>query len=355
MNKILSKPVFFFGLLISLAITSCSLENISETDLFVNHQQLNNAFATLSNVQGMKSIVVSKNDTIVKEQYFNSSGPNVAHDVRSVTKTVTALLIGIAIDKEYIASVEEEIGQHLSPIVGSISPEKSQLKIKYLLTMSSGLEWYEWGNYGSNNNNEYNNWWNSSDQITYLLNRNLGYTPGSYFNYNSAGSHLLSIIVSQASGMNTEDFAKQFLFEPLGITFSNWRKDKRGCNNGAAGLFLTPYDMQKIGSLLLSKGLFKNKRIVSAKWIDEMSKSHISTRDANSFANGYGYQTWLWKDGVNSYFDAMGYGGQFILVVPDKKLVISAACDLPSSSSTADSNWYTIMNTIHNSIIPAFN
>jgi hypothetical protein len=219
--------------------------------------------------------------------------------------------------------------------------------------MSSGLEWYEWGNYAGSNN-EYNNWWNSSDQITYLLNRNFTYTPGSHFNYNSAGSHLLSIIVSQSSGMTTEDFAKQFLFEPLGISFSNWRKDKRGYNNGAAGLFLTPYDMQKIGSLLLSKGLYKNKRVVSAKWIDEMIKHHISTRDANSFANGYGYQTWLWKDDVNSYFDAMGYGGQFILVVPAKKLVITAACDLPSSSSTADYNWYTIINTIVNSIVPAF-
>jgi hypothetical protein len=112
--------------------------------------------------------------------------------------------------------------------------------------------------------------------------------------------------------------------------------------------------MQKIGSLLLSKGLYKNKRVVSAKWIDEMIKHHISTRDANSFANGYGYQTWLWKDDVNSYFDAMGYGGQFILVVPAKKLVITAACDLPSSSSTADYNWYTIINTIVNSIVPAF-
>lgn len=301
----------------------------------------------------MKSIVVSKNDTIVKEQYFNSSGPNVAHDVRSVTKTVTALLIGIAIDKGLISSVEEELGQFITPIVGNISPDKSALKIKYLLTMSSGLEWYEWGNY-SGSNNEYNNWWNSSEQITYLLNRNFANTPGNYFNYNSAGSHLLSIIVSQSTGMTTEDFAKQFLFEPLGITFSNWRKDKRGYNNGAAGLFLTPYDMQKIGGLLLNKGLYKNKRIVSSNWIDEMITLHISTRNANSFANGYGYQTWLWNDSANSYFDAMGYGGQFILVVPTKKLVITAACDLPSSSSTADYNWYTIMNTIANSIVPAF-
>lgn len=354
MNKILFKSISLLSLVLSLALTSCSLENISEADIHINQQQLNDAFATLSNVGGMKSIVISQNDTIVKEQYFNSSSSSTTHDVRSVTKTVTALLIGIAIDKGYIASVEEEIGQYITPIVGNISPDKAALKIKHLLTMSSGLEWYEWGNYAGSNN-EYNNWWNSSDQITYLLNRNFAHTPGSYFNYNSAGSHLLSIIVSQSTGMNTEDFAKQFLFEPLGINFSNWRKDKRGYSNGAAGLFLTPNDMQKIGSLLLNKGLVGNKRIVSANWIDEMIKLHISTRDANSFANGYGYQTWLWKDGNNSYFDAMGYGGQFILIVPAKKLVISATCDLPSSSSTADSNWYTIMNTIANSIIPAFN
>ncbi|NWF90546.1 MAG: serine hydrolase [Ignavibacteriaceae bacterium] len=344
---------FSLLILFFILITSCSLENINETDLFVNQQQLNNAFTTLSNVQGMKSIVVSQGDSIVKEQYFNSSGPNVAHDVRSVTKTVTALLIGIAIDKGFISSVEDEIGNYLSPIAGNISPDKSALKIKHLLTMSSGLEWYEWGNYGSNTNNEYNNWWYSSDQITYLLNRNFTYSPGTHFNYNSAGSHLLSIIVAQSTGMDTESFAKQFLFEPLGITFQSWRKDKRGYNNGAAGLFITPYDMQKIGNLLLYKGLYKYKRVVSEKWIDEMTRFHISTRNANSFANGYGYQTWLWNKDVNSYFDAMGYGGQFILVVPAKRLVITATCDI-SSSSTADSNWYTIMSTIHSSIIPSF-
>ena len=253
MNKFLFKSLSFLILLFSY-FTSCSLENINETDLFVNEQQLNDAFAALSNVEGMKSIVISKNDTIVKEQYFNSSGPKVAHDVRSVTKTVTALLIGIAIDKGYISSVEDEIGQYITPIVGEISTDKSQLKIKHFLTMSSGLEWYEWGNYAGYYN-EYNNWWRSSDQITYLLNRNFAYTPGSYFNYNSAGSHLLSIIVSQATGMSTENFAKQFLFEPLEINFSSWTKDKRGYNNGAAGLSITPYDMQKIGSLLLNKGI----------------------------------------------------------------------------------------------------
>jgi CubicO group peptidase (beta-lactamase class C family) len=220
--------------------------------------------------------------------------------------------------------------------------------------MSSGLEWYEWGNYGSNNN-EYNNWWRSQDQITYLLYRNISSAPESYFNYNSAGSHLLSIIVSQAADMSTEEFAKQYLFDPLGINSSGWIKDKRGYNNGGAGLSITPYDMQKIGNLLLNRGLYKNRRIVSDNWIDEMVKFRISTGDANSFANGYGYQTWLWSNGVNSYFDAMGYGGQFILVVPTKKLVITASCDWQNpSSSVADNNWYTIMNTIHTLIIPAF-
>jgi CubicO group peptidase (beta-lactamase class C family) len=354
MSKILFNSILYLSLLLGCVTASCTLENISDSDLFVDEQQLNNAFTTLSNVQGMKSIVISRNDTIVKEQYFNSSGPNIVYDVRSVTKTVTALLIGIAIDKGYISSIENEIGPYFSPIVGIISSEKSELKIKHLLTMSSGLEWYEWGNYGEYNN-EYNNWWNSSDQITCLLNRNFTYTPGSYFNYNSAGSHLLSIIVSQSTGVSTEDFAKQFLFHPLGISFNSWRKDKRGYNNGAAGLFIAPHEMQKIGSLMLNKGLFKNRRIVSEKWINEMTKFQISTRDANSFANGYGYQTWLWNNGVNSYYDAMGYGGQFILVVPTKKMVITASCDWQSiSSSTADNNWYTIMNTIANSIIPAF-
>jgi len=110
--------LFILILFFITSLTSCTLENINEADLFVNEQQLNNAFTTLSNVEGMKSIIISKNDTIVKEQYFNSSGPNVTYDVRSVTKTVTSLLIGIAIDKDYIPSVEDEIGQYIARLLG---------------------------------------------------------------------------------------------------------------------------------------------------------------------------------------------------------------------------------------------
>jgi CubicO group peptidase (beta-lactamase class C family) len=313
MKKLFLISIAVFSILLISSFTSCTLDNIADANQSVNQQLLNDAFNTLANVEGIKSIIVSQNDSIINEQYFNSSGPEVAHDVRSVTKTVTALLIGIAIDKGYIASVEDEVGTYLTPIVGNISSNKSNLKLKHFLTMSNGLEWYEWGNY-----NEYNNWWNSSDQITYLLNRDFAYTPGSYFNYNSAGSHLLSIVVSQSTGISTEDFANQFLFTPLGINFQSWKKDKRGFNNGAAGLSLTPYGMQKIGSLLLNKGLYKNKRIVSEKWINEQINFHISTRDANSFSNGYGYQTWLKYNSANLYFNAMGYGGQFIIVVPEK-------------------------------------
>ena len=350
MKKLFLKPISVLSIFFVLIYSSCTLDNIADTNQSVNQQQLNDAFNTLANVEGIKSIIVSQNDSILKEQYFNSSGPEVPHDVRSVTKTVTALLMGIAIDKGYIASVEDEIGNYITPIVGNISSDKSKLKLKHFLTMSSGLEWYEWGNY-----NEYNNWWNSSDQINYLLNRDSAYTPGSYFNYNSAGSHLLSIIVSQSSGMSTEDFAEQFLFTPLKINFQSWKKDKRGYNNGAAGLSLTPYDMQKIGNLLLHKGFYKNKRIVSENWITEQSKYHISTNNANSFSNGYGYQTWLWEKPTNSWYYAMGYGGQFIIVVPEKKLVVTASCEWQSiSSNTADGNWLAIMNTIANSIIPAF-
>jgi CubicO group peptidase (beta-lactamase class C family) len=350
MNKLFLISISVFSILLISSFTSCTLDNIADPSQSVNQQQLNDAFNTLGNVGGIKSIIVSQNDSIVKEQFFNSSGPDIAHDVRSVTKTVTALLIGIAIDKGYILSVEQEIGDYLTPLIDDITPDKLRIKLKYLLTMSSGLEWNEWGNY-----NEYNNWWNSPDQITYLLNRNIVYQPGSYFNYNSAGSNLLSIILSQASGKLTEDFAKEFLFNPLGINFQSWKKDKRGFNNGAAGLFITPYDMQKIGSLLLNNGLYKNKRIISPGWINEQIKYQISTRDANSFSNGYGYQTWLWEKSNNSCYYAMGYGGQFIIIVPTKKLVITASCEWQSvSSSTADNNWYTIINTIANYIIPAF-
>jgi len=221
MNKLFLISISALSTFLVLSYSSCALDNIADAQQSVNQQKLNDAFNTLGNVGGIKSIIVSQNDSIVKEQFFNSSGPDIAHDVRSVTKSVTALLIGIAIDKGYIPSVEQEIGDYLTPLVGNIPTDKSEIKLNHLLTMSSGFEWNEWGNY-----NEYNNWWNSPDQITYLLNRNIVYQPGSYFNYNSAGSNLLSIILSQASGKLAEDFAKEFLFNPLEINFQSWKKDK---------------------------------------------------------------------------------------------------------------------------------
>jgi len=332
------KPTLFVAILFVFVIvlpTSCKKDGPKE--VFADNPNL-------------RCLVVCKDNKIMEQHYYLGTDSNTVHDVRSVTKSVLATLTGIAIDKGFIPSEDTKIGNYLRAYVSPIDSARANIKIRDVLSMSSGLAGNELLNM-----NEYNTWYNASNQLVYALNEQLINEPGQVFNYNSGVCHFMSAIITKTSGMSTLDFARQYLFTPLTITDRYWQTDKQGFYNGGAGLQLTPYDMIKIGQLYLNKGTYNGVRVVSEDWITKASSFKIATGNAQPFAQNYGYFWWLGSANGLDYSFANGYGGQFIVIVPSIKLIVVATNNWSGvPGATANTQWYSTLNMIINEILPKY-
>ena len=317
----------------------------------IDGEQLTTAFNEMKSVEGALSLIVCREGAIVAEEfyYFNNYGPDSLKNIMSVTKSFTGVLVGLALDKGYIESVNDNIGKYLDGIVNFPDETKKNITIEQLLKMSFGHSWN-----GTSSASLYENWANSPDQLQFIIDLPLVNTPGSVFNYSDGSSHLLSVIISEATGQNTLDFAKTNLFDLLDIQKFEWAKDDKGYPNGAAGLRIIPRDMVKFGNLILNKGKYNGKQVVPETWISAMTTSKISTDNDVLYGPEYGYQIWIGNSSGNQYFMAMGWGGQFIFIVPDQNLVVTATCWTSDLTwEQAGQHWTSIIKIIVEKIFPA--
>ncbi len=261
----------------------------------------------------IQSVSIVRNGYLVLDAYNYPFKDGQKHEMYSVTKSVTSALIGIAIDKGYIKDVTQTISE-LFPDkkISNLDELKRSLTLKDLLMMASGLDC---------NDASANRWagtiamLKSNDWTQYTLNLPMAQRPGEYFHYCNGVSHLLSAIIQKSSGMKTIEFAKKYLFDPLGIKDIEWAESPEGINNGFSGLRLQPRDMAKIGLLYLNQGKWENKQIISVDWIKASTRPYI---DGRWNGEDYGYQWWINPAG---YYSAVGKYGQAIYVMPAKNLV----------------------------------
>mgnify|MGYP000945956073 CR=1 FL=1 len=346
MKKFITSLKLLASVLLIVFILSCSKDSPTE----IGSEILTDAFAQADEIQGIKSLIVLKDGRIIKEKYWHGGGAVKPHDVRSVTKSVVGLLIGIAIDNGFIMSEEDSIGKYLKQVYPDIKEQYTSIKIKHLLTMSGGFSGNELANPP-----EYNSWITSPSQVNYVLSKAIINQPGLKFAYSSGALHLLSVILSVSTKMSTHAFAKYYLFDPLGIPLNYWETDKQGYNNGGAGLNVSPYDMIKIGYLILNRGEYEGKQIVSKEWIDKTTQLRISTNNAQPYGPSYGYCLWTGQNDKGNYAFANGYGGQFIVVCPGLNLVVTATNEWNNvNSSNANSNWMKTLDLIMKKIVTEF-
>mgnify|MGYP000847622155 CR=1 FL=1 len=312
--------------------------------------ELYEAFNQAKEINNIRSLSIYQNGNLIRQAFYNDCNPYLPQDVRSVTKSIISLLIGIAIDKGFIKSIDQTLSEFEIPVIDSLPIKISHLKLHHLLSMTAGFEWEEL-------QNVYNyNWWiKAPSQIQYIITKPIVNEPGSIFSYNSASYHLLSIVLTNASKMNTLEFATKYLFEPLDIGIRNWEKDKEGFYNGSSGLCLSPYDMYKIGQLVLNHGEYNGKKIVSPKWIDEITSGNIQTGTSHPYANEYGLGWWIGYKNNKKYIFANGYGGQYIVIVPENNLIITATNHWYGVKySLTQDQWIRTMKIIVEEIIPYF-
>ena len=304
--------IFYFLLLIILLGCSDELEPVSEN---VSDEALDLIDNEASNIDGLRCLLISKDGQLIFEEYFQPYNPDSLEQVRSVTKSIMGILIGIAIDKGFIEDTEIKIFEYLRNEEGFDSMH-TNIALHHLLTMSGGFQWDE------SNVEEFNNWVLSDNRISYLLQRELSNEPGSIFNYNSAESHLLSVILQEATGISSREFADQYLFEPLSIGVRWQRLDNY--TNGASGLRFKPIDLIKLGQMLVDNGKINDLSILSNDWISTSFSPHIPTNQIPEF---YGYQWWIHPEIEELHGMAIGYGGQYIVVIPGLKSVIVTTAD----------------------------
>ncbi|SMF84910.1 CubicO group peptidase, beta-lactamase class C family [Paenibacillus uliginis N3/975] len=281
-----------------------------------------------SNING---IVVVRNGSIAYERYYNGYGPDDAHHVASVTKSIISALIGIAIDAGYIKSVDQKVLEFFPEYVpGAADRQKREITIRHLLTMTAPYPFEDW-------HEPLDKMCMQPDWVKYTLDMlgqkgNIG-----AFKYSTAGAHLLSAIITRSTGKSAREFAGERLFKPIGMkeipdyemksfgfedlfgkNVRGWVKDQDGISTGGWGLTLTPRDMARFGFLYLNRGIWDDGQIISGTWIDESTTMN---------PNNYGYLWWLREEDGVSAFSALGDGGNVICCIPEKDLVVAIASE----------------------------
>jgi CubicO group peptidase (beta-lactamase class C family) len=241
-------------------------------------------------------------------------------NLKSVSKSLLSALTGIALHEKHLKSVDQKMMDFFPEYATeNLDPQMYHITIRHLLTMRSGFDIKE------NVNDRYV--WKSSDWIKAIMQVPINWKPGKKFNYTTFNTHLLSAIISKASGMSTMEYADKTLFSPLGISHVGWRKDPQGYHFGGSEMYLTARDMAKFGQLYLNSGNYNGKQVVPSQWVKQ-STSETSGLIRTYFLlwkNSYGYGYLWWIKRLAGYQDlpfASGYGGQKIVVIPQAKVVI---------------------------------
>jgi CubicO group peptidase (beta-lactamase class C family) len=314
------------------------------------------------------SLLIYKDNKLAYENYFKGKDQylgkdlgviehsiNDLHSMRSISKSVVSACIGIAIAQGKIKSVEQKVFDFLKEYAAYDTGMIKGLSIKHLLTMTAGLKWDEEVPYDNAENSEIK-MSRSADPIEFIVSRPMMVLPGKEWQYNGGTTQLLSIILERATGKKVDEFAKEYLFSPLGITTFEWIK-MAGSNIPAAasGLRLRSRDLLKFGILYHNKGKWNGKQIIPRDWIEQSFHTMIP-RPASTTrpkpAGGYGYQFWTLNDTIQTHpvyiAAAVGNGDQRIYF--DEKnnfLVVTTAGNY--NIFTIQNNSYAILKRIYDS------
>ncbi len=279
----------------------------------------------------LNSVVVWQDGEVISESYYNGCDQNSRHVIRSVGKSITSVAAGIAMDQGQFC-LEDPICKFLPEFGEGRDPRHKIIKVKHLLTMTSGINW--------NGGVHYHcpmlvQMWKSGNVLSYIADCPVRYTPGSIHNYSEFDILLLGAVLDHVTG-DCYSFVEENLFKPLGIKGERWFRSKCGVtysvgdmnDENEAPSALTALDMIKIGVLFYNGGVYNEKQIVTQEYITNA----ITPSKADP---GYGFMWWLGED----WYGCRGFGGQTITVFPSKKLVVVTQATPTARSLNYDVIW----------------
>ena len=293
------------------------------------------------------AVLVIRHAKLVFEHYFNNpdeaAGRPVGkvaydaetkHDLRSVSKSVTALVLGIEIGKGKIGNVDQPVLPMFPEYADLRSPEKDKITLGDLLTMSQGLAWNENLPYSDPANSEIR-MNTAQDPVRYALAQPTETPAGTNYNYSGASATIIAALLHKLTGKRLDVLAQEDLFTPLGITDVEWRRFASDEPHAASGLRMRPRDLAKIGQLVLDHGEWPGQQVVPADWIAAATTPRIN----GSQLYFYGYQFWLGRSLINmrevDWIAGVGYGGQRLFIIPSLDTVVLVHAGLYASSMQA--------------------
>ncbi len=257
------------------------------------------------------SLLIVRHGRIVLDSYFRPFADGRTHNVYSVTKSVTSMLVGIAQATHELPGVDTPVYALLSAGTGD-DPRKPQITLAHLLSMTSGLDCRPDGG-----ESLLQQMLRSRHLAAFMLDRPIEADPGTVFDYCGGNSEVVSAVLTKTTGTSAFEFARRELFAPLGITRVSWSTDGDRVSHGWGDLMLQPRDMAKLGYLWLHNGRWGNRQVVPAEYLAEALTSHASVQPGIE----YGYGMWLYPGHTPVDFEANGSFGQRITVIPSLDMV----------------------------------
>jgi CubicO group peptidase (beta-lactamase class C family) len=257
------------------------------------------------------SLMLIRDGMVILDAYFYPYDGKTVHELASVTKSLTTTLIAIAADQGKLKLDDPMLSFFSDRTIANRDARKERITVRNLTSMSSGLSCT-----AANDEQTLSEMTASPDFVQFTLDRKMEFEPGTVFVYCSPGMHLLSAILQKATGMTELEFARQYLFKPLGIRDAFWDLDPQGFNHGWGDVFLHPRDAAKLGYLWMNKGVWEGQQIVPRDWVEASVKTQIKTGGDDDY--GYGW----WIVGKDGEYAAVGRGGQRIQVWPALNMML---------------------------------
>ncbi|MGB3468295.1 MAG: serine hydrolase domain-containing protein [Cyclobacteriaceae bacterium] len=314
------------------------LPEVSPEKVGFNRDSLNALDELIDNFEqkDYRALVVIKDGKLAVEYYYNSFWRNHIHDIRSAGKSITAMLLGVAIREGYIQDLDQNVYSFFpGDKYPSINEGYKQVKLIHLLNMVSGLD-ADSDNYDTPGNAGH--WIGKDEWVHYLLNIPLSGKPGQKWIYADINAVLLGAIIEEKSGMSLKEFARQKVFEPLGIKEYYWYTNASNQTGGAGNLYISALDFAKLGYLVANEGKYGDKQVADAKYINRLiNENSNAIGDYNPLADGYGMFWYKSKRTFGTkeieYLWASGNGGNHLVIIPAENMVIAL-------TAAAYGNWF---------------
>lgn len=291
----------------------------------------------------LHGLIVARGGQVVFAEAFRGPPLTRPVDVKSVSKTIVASLAGAALDRNLLTGVDQPMTEVIGDLVPrDADPRVHEITISDLLTMQAGLERTSGANYGR--------WVSSRSWVAFALSRPFVAAPGERMLYSTGSYHLLGVVLARVGGRSLLALARDWLGDPLGITFHPWTRDPDGFYLGGNGMVLTPLDLVRFGELWRLGGRWSGRTVLGRSWIEASWTPWTSSPFSG---DAYGYGWFLTRLAGHDVRYARGYGGQMLYVVPELDLTVAMTSD-PTRPATSEGHVGDLRRLLAEAIIPAW-